>query len=107
MNKIFRFAATLTGAFALVTGFTACSKDDDNGGDHGECCTYSYSGTDEYGNAYSYSYTMCEDGTYTYSNSDGESFSANWKTSEDYDGLETWEDIKSYIQEYSNGAKCN
>ncbi len=108
MNKFFRFAATLTGAIALVTGFTACGKDDDSigssiGKEGVECCSYTGTGIDD-GQSYTYTYIFCEDGTYVYSNSDGDYETGYW--TEYWDTTTDWDDMKSYMQsEY--GAKCD
>jgi hypothetical protein len=91
--KILQLIARLLGAIALVTGMSACNKDDDKGGN--ECCSYSY--TD---NGITYTFKACESGTLTYTTSEGVRETYNW---EDY--YDSWSEVKqSFLDE---GGSCD
>jgi len=84
------------GAVALLTGFNACDKDDDDG-DSKECCTYSYT----YGES-TIKWKACSDGTYSVSYDGTVVYSGNWE--DDYD---SWSEMKAMILENYDGAKCD
>ncbi|MDB3865965.1 hypothetical protein N9300_00640 [bacterium] len=75
MKKILKLTAMLFGGAAMLLGLNSCDKEDDV-----NCCSFSDSGTYN-GVSYSYSSTLCEDGTYTSTytyGDDTETYSGNW-----------------------------
>lgn len=98
MKKIYRIPALIFG-FAAMLGASSCGDDEESGT---ECCSYTGTDTDDQGNTVTYTLTACEDGTYTYSYSDGTSDGGRW----DDDGDYTWDYIKNeIINEY--GGSCS
>ena len=89
MRKILKLSAMLIGAAAMLVGLNSCSKG--GGGDDANCCSFSGSGTYD-GATYTYSGRFCEDGTYTYTYTNGdntENYSGNWDDNE-----YTWAEIQ-------------
>ena len=90
--KIFKIAAKVVGAIALVAGVTSCGEDEVKV----ECCsfysTYTYEGVTS-----TYSLRACSDGTYSYTE-DGVTNSGNWTEDSNY----TWAELKDELKDYDN-----
>lgn len=93
MKRLTKFSAIMLGALATTVGFTSCSSDDD-GGNSDECCSFTYTFEDD-----TYTYTVCRDGTYTYTSEDGVE-SGIWDTDE-----YSWSDVRAYV--LSEGGSCD
>ncbi len=85
--KVIKLLAMLTGVFAMLMGSSSCKKDDST-----ECCTFT--STDGSGKA-------CEDGTYSYTYNNGETYSGKWN---DDTNPPTWDQLKTGIVNNYDGS---
>jgi hypothetical protein len=98
MKTFIKFFAITLGAFFSALGISSCSSSDDD--NTNECCTYSYV---DGGNTYTY--TACENGSYTYSINGQVVDDTPWTSESFGDGNTTWEQMKAAA--LAEGGTCN